>query len=214
MKKSRQPCNTLRLKAEEIVRNEADKFPEHSGGDFPEETRKVLHDLRVHQIELEMQNKELRRTQKTLAVVRERYFDLYDLAPVGYFTLNSKGLVMEANLTLASLLGVGRADFFHKPFSFYITSNAKDIYYKHYNCLHKTGEAQLCELRLRKKDGGEFWAWLDATPANSETDTELCRVTVSDITARKVAEEKVEFCEFAPGTVRDGDASGDHAQGN
>jgi len=70
----------------------------------PREVRRVLHDLRVHQIELEMQNEELRRTQAELEISRERYFDLYDLAPVGYFTLNEMGFILEANLAGAKLL--------------------------------------------------------------------------------------------------------------
>jgi PAS domain-containing protein len=70
------------------------------------ETRKMLHELRVHQIELEMQNEELRRVQVELEGARARYFNLYDLAPVGYVTINEKGLILESNLTAATLLGV------------------------------------------------------------------------------------------------------------
>jgi PAS domain-containing protein len=71
----------------------------------PEEARPVFHELRVHQIELEVQNDELRRAQAELEVARARYFDLYDLAPVGYCTVSEKGLILEANLTAATLLG-------------------------------------------------------------------------------------------------------------
>ena len=75
----------------------------------------MLHDLRVHQIELEMQNEELRRTQADLEASRARYFDLYDLAPVGYFTISERGLILEANLTAATLLGVARGALIKQP---------------------------------------------------------------------------------------------------
>lgn len=65
----------------------------------------MIHELRVYQIELEMQNEELRRMQGELGASQARYFDLYDLAPVGYVTVNEKGLIFEANLTAATLLG-------------------------------------------------------------------------------------------------------------
>ena len=91
----------------------------------------MLHELRVHQIELEMQNEELRRTQAELEASRARYFDLYDLAPVGYFTLSEKGLILEANLTAATLLGVARGDLVKQPLPRFILPEDQDIYYLH-----------------------------------------------------------------------------------
>ena len=70
--------------------------------------RQTFHELRVHQIELEMQNEELRRSQSELATSRARYFDLYELAPVGYLSFSQQGIILEANLTFATLLGVER----------------------------------------------------------------------------------------------------------
>src|ERR1039457_7273982 len=73
-----------------------------------DEANRLLHELQVHQIELEMQNEELRRAQAELDAVRARYFELYDLAPVGYCTITEKGLIQEANRPAATLLGVTR----------------------------------------------------------------------------------------------------------
>ena len=91
----------------------------------------MLHELRVHQIELEMQNEELRRAQAELDAARARYFDLYDLAPVGYCTLSEQGLILEANLTAATLLGVARGALVKQPFTRFILKEDQDIYYLH-----------------------------------------------------------------------------------
>jgi PAS domain S-box-containing protein len=131
----------------------------------PEAARRALHELRVHQIELEMQNEELRRSQEALESSRARYFDLYDLAPVSYFTLSEKGLILEANLTAAGLLGVARGALVTQPLSLFILSEDQDIYYLHCKQLTKTRAPQGFELRMAKKDGAPFWAWVEATVA-------------------------------------------------
>ena len=83
----------------------------------PDEARQLIHELRVHQIELEMQNEELRRAQVELDATRAKYFDLYDLAPVGYMTVSEKGLILEVNLTAANLLDMTRGALAKQPFS-------------------------------------------------------------------------------------------------
>ncbi len=105
----------------------------------------------MHQIELEMQNEELRRPQAELDAARARYFDLYDLAPVGYCTLSEKGLILEANLTAATLLGVARGALVKQPISRFILKEDQDIYYLHRKQLFETGEPQTCELRIDEK---------------------------------------------------------------
>ena len=157
----------------------------------PEEIRRTLHELRVHQIELEMQNEELRRTQVELETARERYFDLYDLAPVGYFTLSEKGLFLETNLTAAGLLGVSRNTLIRQPITRFIHKEDQDIYYHHHKQLFKTGTPQVCDLRMVKDDGTEFWAHLTASFARGAGGTPVCRVVMDDITQHMRQEEKI-----------------------
>ena len=92
----------LRRRAEELLRQRPEDIQAIPGGDI----QRLIHELRVHQIELEMQNEEVRKTQGEINELLTKYFDLYELAPVGYFVLDKKGLILEANLTGANLLGV------------------------------------------------------------------------------------------------------------
>ena len=153
------------------------------------ETQRVLHELRVHQIELEVQNEELRRAQVELEASRARYFDLYDLAPVGYFTLSRQGLILEANLTVANLMSVDRSKLVNNPLSRYILSEDADIYYQHRKKLIETGEPQVCELRMIRKDGTAFWARMEATAAQNAEGDPVYRTVLSEMTELKQAEE-------------------------
>ena len=181
----------LRERAEEVVRENAISSPEGQEPLSLQETRHTLQELRVHQIELEMQNEELRRTQVELDRERERYFDLYDLAPVGYCTIYETGMIKEANLTAGNLLGVTRSALVRQPFTAFIQKEDLDIYYLHNKPLFETGAPQVYELRMVKKDTVPFWARLEATRAEDADGTMLCRVTVTDITKRKKAEEEI-----------------------
>jgi len=179
----------LRRMAEDRLREETP--PTESSMD----AATVLHDLRVHQIELEMQNDELRRTEVALEASRARYFDLYDLAPVGYITITEAGFMREVNLTAARLLGVTRGTLAGQPLSRFIVPDDQDTYYLHRRRLFATGAPQVVELRLRREDGSHFWARIDATTApDVEAGGELCRATVSDISERKRLEgERLQF---------------------
>ncbi len=157
----------------------------------PEETEKTLYELRVHQIELQMQNEELRRVQLELEALEARYFDLYDMAPVGYFTLDNKSRILETNLTAAAMLGVTRVEMTRNPICRYIFSADKDIYYTHYKQLTETGEPQKFELRLVKNDPAVFWALLEAVPVNDPQGPPVYRVVVNDISERKATDDIV-----------------------
>ncbi len=156
----------------------------------PAEAGRLLHELQVHQIELEMQNEELRRAQQELETTRARYFDLYNFAPVGYVTVSESGFILEANLTAAIMLGVDRNALVKQRFTHFIVPDDQDIYYQHRQQLFKTGAPQTCELRLVKQAGDSFWVRLEATRAqDGESSAPLCRVVLSDITTRQQVEE-------------------------
>ena len=161
-------AQTMRQRAEEIARETADLSPENIDDQTPAEIRQTLHELRVHQIELDMQNEEMRRAQVELEEGRTRYFDLYDLAPVGYVTVSDKGLIMEANLTTASMLGLPRGALIKQPITRHILKNDQDIYYRHRKKLFETGEPQVCEFRMLRTGAASFWARLEATVAQDK----------------------------------------------
>ena len=179
----------LRQRAEAAFRGNAAQSPEKLEALSPQETQLMLHELHVHQIELEMQNEELRRAQVELDASRTRYFDLYDLAPVGYCTISEPGLILEANLTAATLLGVDRGVLVKRPISQFIFKEDQDIYYLHSKRLFETSEPQAFELRMVKNDGTQFWAHLAATAAHDADSAPELRAVLSDNTARKQAEE-------------------------
>jgi len=157
----------------------------------PEATRQLLHELGVHQIELEMQNEELRESQIALDAARERYFDLYDLAPVGYFAISEHGLIRQANLTAAGVFGVVRSALHNQPLSKFILPEDQDIYYRNRKQLIDSSEMQSFELRMLKDGGASFWAHLTMTLAfDADSKTEL-RVVLNDISERMLLQNDI-----------------------
>ncbi len=157
-----------------------------------EEVRHLLHELQVHQIELEMQNEELRRAQQELEASRDRYADLYDFAPIGYFTLSEKGSILEVNLTAAAMLGVERGQLIKQPLAHFIDRGDQDTYYLHRRQLFETGSPQVCEIRLVRADGTQFYGRLVAILVHDSFGQTLCRVAVNDITEQMRANQQIE----------------------
>ena len=187
-----QAGQTLRSVAEDVFRKREAPSPENLNSLSPEETQHLFYELRVNQIELEIQNEELRRIQTELEAAKDRYFDLYDLAPVGYLTVSEKGLILEANLTAATQLSVTRSSLIQEPLTSFILREDQDIYYRHRKLLFETGAPQTCELRLLRKNGPPLWALLQAAMAeDGEKGKPVCRVVITDIHERKEAEEKL-----------------------
>ena len=186
---------SLRQQAEASAKKKAPLEPDGLKTLTPEDTRRTLQELQIHQIELEMQNDELRRIQAELDTSRARYVDLYDLAPVGYVTLSDHGLILEANLTAANLLDVTRSGLLKQPLSRYIFTDDTNLHHLHRNPLNKTGAPQSYDLRMVKKDGTLFWAHLTATAAQDQDGAPVSRVVLNDITKRKQAEEALRTSE-------------------
>ncbi len=160
-----------------------------------EAEEQLRHDLLVHQSELQAQNEELRRAQEELAAARDRYSDLYDFAPVGYLTIDAEGHITQANFTFASQLGgIERKHLLQRPLSRYIARESEDEFHFFWQRLRRSEELETVEVRLVKADDTTFWARLEAivAPKTSSGDSREMReyrLTVSDITERKQAEE-------------------------
>ncbi|MEO6602117.1 MAG: ATP-binding protein [Polyangiaceae bacterium] len=188
-------ARALRERALQEARTRHLPIPEDLSGLSVEDARRLLHDLRVHRIELELQNDELRSSQEQLELARARYFDLYDLAPVGYLTIGENGIVLDANLTAAGLLDVTRSAIVKQPWSRFVLPADQDIYYRHRRQLLSSGAPHGCELRLLKSSGEPFWARLDARLAEGDDRTRVCRTVLSDVSERKRAEETLRSSE-------------------
>jgi two-component system, cell cycle sensor histidine kinase and response regulator CckA len=155
----------------------------------PQDARQLLHELRVHEIELELQNEELRRAQIELEAERTRYFDLYDLAPVSYFTLNHDGIIVEANLTAATLLGRARTSLIKRPFTSFLYGPDQDRFYLLRKRLADSGPTQATELRLVREDGVLVWVELNAASGSDMAGAAPCWLAATDVTDRKRTEE-------------------------
>ena len=179
----------LRRRAQDRARERLAQIPLTLQAQSPELMQQLMHELAVHQVELEMQNDELRRAQLALEASRARYFDLYDLAPVGYLTANAEGVILEANLYVATLLGVARSALVKRPFSRHIAKAQQDIYYQCRQQVISTGEAQTCEVQVQHSEGATVWVSLSLSAAQELDHAPVLRMILSDISARKLLDE-------------------------
>ncbi len=182
----------LRKKAEEILDSQLNRIKQSSTDD-----NEIIHELRVHQIELEIQNEELRESQRKLEYSQRKYFDLYNFAPAGYFTIDKDGLILDVNLAGAALLGVGRRDLYNTAFIRYIAPDYRNQFHHHLLELQKNADIKHnTELKLLKMDNGSFYAHLE-TMSIQDSDGFFIeyRVAVTDITEVKNTEEALKESE-------------------
>ena len=145
-------------------------------------------ELQLHQAELEMQNAELQRVRSELELERTRYFNLYELAPVGYCTVSEAGLMVQANLSAANLLGVHRGEMIGKPLSAYMQTEGGDLFYLLCKRLIATGQAQSIDVPMVRRDGVQILVHLVATALEDASGGKLMLVVLSDITERQQLE--------------------------
>ncbi len=155
-----------------------------------EERDRILHELGVYRAELEAQNDQLRQVQMDLEASRARYCDLYDRAPVGYCTVSEDGMIAEANLTAAALLGVPRSAMIGRPFYGFIFRDDRDTYYFFRQRLHDAQKPIRCELRLLPQTGEPFWGSLEAMMEHAAGGSADFRVIMADISERKRVESE------------------------
>ncbi|MFE3869073.1 response regulator [Flavobacterium sp. LS2P90] len=182
-KKKSEVLTTLRQKAEELLNK---KQQLESKSNFSKsETLRFIHELEVHQIELEMQNEELLLAKEQLKLSTEKYTELYDFAPFGYFTLSKEGKVIDVNLTGSTILGKERLKLGNSQFSFFVSDDTKNIFNLFLEKIYKSKDRESCEVNLLPNDKSVFYGYLTGLVS---VDGEQCHITIVDITELKLAE--------------------------
>jgi len=158
-----------------------------------EEVHNLIHGLQVHQIELEMQNDELRRFQNEIEESRNKYSHLYDFAPVGYFTVKEKGIIAQANLTGAALLGIDRASLIGKPLTRFVSMEDQDTFYLHCLQVLKKNGNHTCEIKMMNYNKTPFYARLESIVVQGEDENAAkLRTAITDITDRKMIDQQLQ----------------------
>ncbi|MBU1319550.1 MAG: PAS domain S-box protein [candidate division Zixibacteria bacterium] len=179
-------ASDLRRRAEAFL----DHLPDSPPSLGPEDIRTLVHELSVHQIELDIQNEELRAAQIALVESRDKFSDLYDFAPVGYLALSEKGLIVQANLTITEMLGIDRTGIINRPFSQFVFDCDQDEYYMLFARLHQTETTQSCELQLKRSNEDVLVALVKGrTVRDRENTCNHVNLCISDITETKLAKE-------------------------
>lgn len=162
----------------------------------------LLQDLQTYRLELEMQNEQLRQSQLELAKSLDRYVDFYDFAPVGYITLDNSGIIIEANLTGAAMLGVERHNLIHRRFAPFVIRDDNDRWHSHFMSVLKNGK-QSCEFTLNRGNGSHFHAKLDTLYLKNNDGSTVVRMVLTDISESVRAKQALQESEQQFRTLTD-----------
>jgi PAS domain S-box-containing protein len=202
----------LRRLAEARLRDERRKAPRtralskttKNDSKFVADQARLLHELQVHQVELEMQNSELEESRVRMEMLVDKYADLYDFAPVGYFTLDDRTRILDANLTGSALLGVERSRLLGTSLDRFLSQGGEAVFHNFLGRVFAETEPQICETTLRRERGATFCANLYGAPLfDPEGRRRGCRVAVSDITPLVKAREEAQRVEALRVTNRE-----------
>ena len=171
------------------LRSAAEKRLARAPKSKPIPAEKLLHELQVHQIELEMQNDQLRQAQIAMEESRDCYVDLYEFAPVGYLTLTTTGQIKEANLTCCALLKTERKKLLHHRFSTFVAPECRERWNHLFTGVLQKNGADKCEVRIKNGDGEHFYAQLNCVCLNKESEAPVVRIALTDVTQIRQAEE-------------------------
>jgi PAS domain-containing protein len=170
----------LRLKAEEQLRRKQKKAEKPV---IESDVKKLLHELQVHQIELEMQNEELRQANETAETALKKFTMLYDFAPIGYFTLDSDGNICELNFTGADLLGEKRFSLIDSNFKLFISENSRPVFNKFFNKVYAGNSKESCEVMLGYDNNPLCLVYMEGIVTG---DDRKCLLSVVDISGFKM----------------------------
>jgi PAS domain S-box-containing protein len=182
MKKNNPTKTELRQQAEE-------KWSKRKKSPSAEtDTERLIHELEVHQIELEMQNEELIQIKAELESTLSQYAELYAFASVGYFTLTRDGTIRRANLTGAKLMGIGLNELIKRRFALFISPASRQTFSTFLDQVFTSGGKKICEVAIDKNGSAPLWVQIEAIVDSSGGQDELCYAIVNDITSRKARE--------------------------
>jgi PAS domain-containing protein len=169
----------LRMKAEEKLKEKQNKTDKQV---LETDVKKLLHELQVHQIELEMQNEELNEANNTAEIALKKYTMLYDFAPMGYFTLESDGSISELNFTGADMLGDKRFTLVHKNFKLFISEDSQPVFNKFFNKVFAGKAKESCEVMLGYDNSPLCLVYMEGVVVG---DDRKCLLSAFDITNLK-----------------------------
>lgn len=184
------PIESLRQRAEEMTRIS----PSDIAGMPNNELQRTIHELQIQQIELELQNEELRQAQVELAHSRDQYSDLYDFAPVGYVTLDSDGKIQNANLTAAAMLGVERQHLLQTSLFRFVSHESQDEFHRHWQAVLSSQTKQTCEVRMKGGEARGLSVRLESIAFGPENDR-CCRTSLIDLTVKRQSQQQLKESE-------------------